>query len=60
MPSEGNIKEIADFISPQGVHRKVLKTIEVDAYIPQAPIRKNTLSCNLHKPQFHRTLANQP
>jgi hypothetical protein len=41
MPAENSIKEVANFVSPQGVHYKILKTTETDAYDPPlAPPKK--------------------
>jgi hypothetical protein len=34
MPAEDSIKDVVDFVSPQGVHYKILKTTETDAYDP--------------------------
>lgn len=34
MPDKDSIREVVDFVSPQGVHHKILKTNETDAYDP--------------------------
>ena len=34
MPSLDNVKEVADFVSPEKVKYKILKTNETDAYDP--------------------------
>lgn len=34
MPNPDSVREILDFVSPQGVHRKILRTNEMDAYDP--------------------------
>jgi hypothetical protein len=42
MPSLDNVKEVVDFVSPQGVKYKILKTTERDAYDPAlAPPRES-------------------
>ena len=37
MPAEDSIKQVVEFISPQGVPHKILKTTETDAYDPPLP-----------------------
>ena len=37
MPALDNVKEVVDFVSPQGVPYKILKTNETDAYDPPLP-----------------------
>jgi hypothetical protein len=39
MPALNNVKEVVDFVSPQGVERTILKTDERDAY-DRAPAKK--------------------
>jgi hypothetical protein len=34
MPARDSVEEVADFVSPQGVPYKILKTTETDAYDP--------------------------
>jgi hypothetical protein len=34
MPAQDSVEEVVDFVSPQGVPYKILKTTEVDAYDP--------------------------
>jgi hypothetical protein len=34
MPAKDSIREVVDFVSPQRVHYKILKTTETDAYDP--------------------------
>jgi len=34
MPARDSVREVLDFVSPQGVHRKILRTSEMDAYDP--------------------------
>jgi hypothetical protein len=40
MPAQDSVREVVDFVSPQGVPRKILKTTEIDAYDPHPPTRK--------------------
>ena len=40
MPAQDSVQEVVDFISPQGVPYKVLKTTEVDAYDRPLRFRK--------------------
>ena len=40
MPAQDSVQEVVDFVSPQGVPRKILKTTEIDAYDPHPPTRK--------------------
>jgi hypothetical protein len=40
MPAQDSVQEIVDFMSPQGVPYKILKTTEVDAYDPPLRLRK--------------------
>ena len=40
MPARDSVQEILDFVSPQGVHRKILRTNEMDAYDPVAKAGK--------------------
>ena len=35
MPAKDSIREVVDHVSPQGVHYRILKTNEKDAYDPQ-------------------------
>jgi hypothetical protein len=37
MPARDSVQEIVDFVSPQGVPHKILKTTEIDAYDPPPP-----------------------
>jgi len=37
MPAEDSIEDVVDFVSPQGVPHKILKTTETDAYDPPLP-----------------------
>jgi len=37
MPALDNVKEVVDFVSPQGTKYKILKTTETDAYDPAPP-----------------------
>lgn len=32
MPAEDSVKQVVDFVSPEGVPYKILKTTEMDAY----------------------------
>jgi hypothetical protein len=34
MPAHDSVQEVVDFVSPQGVKYKILKTNEMDAYDP--------------------------
>lgn len=40
MPAQDSVEEVVDFVSPQGVAHKILKTTEIDAYDPPPPARK--------------------
>jgi hypothetical protein len=41
MPAEDSIEDVVNFVSPQGVKYKILKTTETDAYDPPlAPPKK--------------------
>jgi hypothetical protein len=41
MPALDSVKEVVDFVSPQNVKYKILKTTEMDAYDPApAPPKK--------------------
>jgi hypothetical protein len=40
MPARDSVQEVVDFVSPQGVPHKILKTTEIDAYDPPPPARK--------------------
>ena len=40
MPAQDSVEEVSNFVSPQGVKYKILKTDETDAYDP--PLRKTT------------------
>lgn len=40
MPPENSIQKVMDFVSPQNVHYKILRTDEMDAYDP-VPKPKN-------------------
>jgi hypothetical protein len=40
MPAPDSIQEVVDFVSPQGVPYKILKTTEVDAYDRPLRVRK--------------------
>ncbi len=42
MPAQDSIQEVVDFVSPQGVPYKILKTTEMDAYDPPLQARKKT------------------
>lgn len=42
MPARDSVQEVLDFVSPQGVHRKILRTNEMDAYDPVPKARKKT------------------
>jgi hypothetical protein len=37
MPARDGVEEVVNFVSPQGVPYKILKTREVDAYDPPLP-----------------------
>ncbi len=41
MPALDSIEEVKDFVSPQGVHYKILKTTETDAYDPPLATKKS-------------------
>jgi len=41
MPAPDSVQEVVDFVSPQGVRYKILKTTEVDAYDPPLPAQKS-------------------
>jgi hypothetical protein len=40
MPAQNSIKEIVNFVSPQGVKYKILKTTEMDEYDLRPKVRK--------------------
>ena len=40
MPAQNSIKEIVDFVSPQGIKYKILKTTEMDEYDLRPKVRK--------------------
>jgi hypothetical protein len=40
MPAQDSVEEVVDFVSPQGVPYKILKTTEVDGYDPPLQARK--------------------
>jgi hypothetical protein len=42
MPALDNVKEVVDFVSPQGKKYKILKTTEMDAYdpVPSTPKKR--------------------
>jgi len=40
MPAEGSVEKVLDFVSPQHVHYKILRTNEMDAYDPVPEPRK--------------------
>ena len=40
MPARDSVQEVVDFVSPQGVPYKILKTTEMDAYDPPPQSRK--------------------
>jgi hypothetical protein len=40
MPAPDSVQEVVDFVSPQGVPYKILKTNEMDAYDPPPQSRK--------------------
>ena len=40
MPAQDSVQEVVDFVSPQGVRYKILKTTEMDAYDPPPPAHK--------------------
>ena len=42
MPALDSVKEVAEFVSPQNVKYKILKTSELDAYDPPAANHKKT------------------
>jgi hypothetical protein len=46
MPARDSVREVLDFVSPQGVHRKILRTSEMDAYdpIPKASKKRGSKS----------------
>ena len=46
MPARDSVQEILDFVSPQGVHRKILRTNEMDAYdpVPKAEKKRGSKS----------------
>lgn len=35
MPAKDSVREVVDHVSPQGVHYRILKTTEKDAYDPK-------------------------
>jgi hypothetical protein len=37
LPAPENVREVVDFVSPQKVHYKILRTNETDAYDPPLP-----------------------
>jgi hypothetical protein len=39
MPAQDSVRKVVDFVSPQGVPFKILKTTEMDAY-DEAPKKK--------------------
>jgi len=41
MPALDSVKKVIDFVSPEEVKYKILKTTEMDAYDPQARHAKN-------------------
>ena len=41
MPAPEHVKEVTDFVSPQGVKYQILKTDETDAYDPP-PVRRKS------------------
>jgi hypothetical protein len=44
MPAQDSVKEIVDFVSPQGVKHKILKTTEMDEYDPPPKVPKKLTS----------------
>jgi hypothetical protein len=40
MPTLDSVQEVVDFVSPQGVPYKILKTTEMDAYDPPPQAHK--------------------
>jgi len=44
LPAENSIEEVLDFVSPQHVHYKILRTNEMDAYDPVPEPRKKRAS----------------
>ena len=40
MPALDSIRAVEDFVSPQKIHYKILKTTETDAYDPAPPKKK--------------------
>jgi hypothetical protein len=46
MPARDSVQEVLDFVSPQGVHRKILRTNEMDAYdpVPKAEKKRGSKS----------------
>lgn len=42
MPAENSIRDVVDFVSPQGVPYEILKTSETDAYDPPTPPHKKS------------------
>ena len=40
MPAQDSVQEVVDFVSPQGVPYKILKTTEMDAYDPPPQAHK--------------------
>jgi hypothetical protein len=40
MPAPDSVQEVVDFVSPQGVAYKILKTNEMDAYDPPPQTQK--------------------
>lgn len=40
MPAADSVREVVDFVSPQKVHYKILKTTETDAYDPPLKVGK--------------------
>jgi len=43
MPAKDSIRKVVDFVSPQKVQYKILKTTEMDAYDPAAKPKKNSV-----------------
>lgn len=46
MPARDSVQEVLDFVSPDGVHRKILRTNEMDAYdpVPKAEKKRGSKS----------------
>jgi hypothetical protein len=42
MPAKDSILKVEDFVSPQNVHYKILKTTETDAYDPVPEPKKDS------------------